>query len=236
MKLSEIFSQLTYGELSQLSLGGGEVGQISPANYPAVVAHVNMALIALYTRFPLKEGNLSFALENGRTVYPLDTNEDTRFTGTEEFLDDLIKVEKVTTDKDVTLALNDEAETYSCFTPSAGVLRVPYDIASKVSGLPAELLTDAIKVIYRASHPMIKVTGAGFNPARVNIELPYSHLEALLMYVASRVNNPVGMTNEFHAGNSYYAKYEKACQLLETKNVQVDQGSQNTRLSRGGWL
>jgi len=68
------------------------------------------------------------------------------------------------------------------------------------------------------------------------VQLPDSHLEALLFFVASRVNNPIGMTNEFNAGNSYAAKFEAACQALEEQGLQVDQDSQNTRLHRGGWV
>ncbi len=66
--------------------------------------------------------------------------------------------------------------------------------------------------------------------------MPYSHLEPLLYYVASRINNPIGMANEFHAGNSYAAKYEKSCQELEMVNLRVDQGSQNTKLRQKGFV
>jgi hypothetical protein len=57
-----------------------------------------------------------------------------------------------------------------------------------------------------------------------------------LYFVASRVHNPIGMTNEFHAGNSYAAKYEQACMLLDMKNLQVDQGSENTKLRDRGFV
>ena len=68
------------------------------------------------------------------------------------------------------------------------------------------------------------------------MELPDAYLEALLYFVASRINNPIGMTNEFHAGNSYAAKYEQECARLEMLNLEVDQGYQNTRLRAGGWV
>ena len=68
------------------------------------------------------------------------------------------------------------------------------------------------------------------------IELPYSHLEALLYFIASRVHNPIGMANEFHAGNSWAAKYEHECVRLEQLNLRVDQGEDNTNFCRNGWI
>ena len=238
MKLSEVFSQLTYGELSQLNLGGAEAGAIDASNYPQVVAHVNMGLLALYKRFNLKEGRLNFSLKAGVTYYPLNTNEDVLFAtnlGEEEFADDILKVERVCTAKGFDLGLNDLEDPYACMTPSNRVLRVPAVIAAQSADLPDKLKTPTLTVVYRARHPMVVAT-ASFNPSRVDLELPYTHLEALLLYVASRVHNPIGMTNEFHAGNSYAAKFEQACQQLEIKNLQVDQSSQSNRLQQKGWV
>jgi len=238
MKLSEVFSQLTHGELSQLNLGGADSGAINASNYPNVISHVNLGLTTLYKRFPLKEGRVSFTLQAGRTTYPIDTDDDVLFIETAsspEFADDILKIEKVLTLDEFELSLNDSSNIYSCFTPSATVLRVPAAIAEQSPNLPGELLTPSLTLVYRANHPIL-VVKSGFNPARVSIELPYTHLEPLLYFIASRVNNPIGMTNEFHAGNSYAAKFEQACALIEQKNLVVDQGSQNTRLHKNGWI
>jgi hypothetical protein len=248
MKLSEIFMQLTHGELSQLSLGGSEAGEISEANYPKIVSHVNLALTALYKRFPLKEGQLTVALQAGRSTYPLTSSyaaanrrsrESVKFildTQAEPFENDIHKIERVYTDTGFELGLNDEADMYSCFTPTATTLRVPLAVVAESADLPQELKTTNLVVVYRANHPPITISLGLFEPERVEVDLPYSHLEPLLYYVASRVNNPTGMTNEFHAGNSYAAKYELSCAELERINLRVDQGSQNTRLERNGWV
>jgi len=50
------------------------------------------------------------------------------------------------------------------------------------------------------------------------------------------VHNPIGMTNEFHAGNTYYSKYLAACQELENQNLQTDRTGGNTRAQRNGWV
>ena len=238
MKLSEIFNQLTYGELSQISLGGGSSGEITEANYPKVLSHINLGLTALHTRFPLKEGRLMLQTQPGMLTYPLNSRfavgntrsrELVRFirdSASELFKDDIHKVERVYSGTQE-LGLNDESDPMSCFTPSAHVLRVPGSVVEDAA---------LLQVVYRANHAPILVGMGLFDPTRVEVELPYSHLEPLLYFVASRVNNPMGMSNEFHAGNSYAAKYEAACQMLELQNLRVDQGSQNTRLERNGWV
>jgi hypothetical protein len=247
MNLQEIFDQLTYGELSQLAIGGGEAGQVSEENYVRVVPHVNLALTTLFKRFYLKEGRLRVQLVPGKKSYVLHSKyaesnaaslEPVKYLldSDSPFQDDLFKIEQVTTDSGSELFLNNAASSYSLKTPTQNTLEVPEDIVAQGTQLPDWLKTDNLNVVYRANHPKIVVGDAGIYPPDVNIELPDSHLEALLMFIASRVNNPIGMTNEFHAGNSYYAKYERACQELEGQNLQTDQGSQNTRLRSNGWL
>lgn len=238
MKLSEIFNQLTYGELSQIHLGGADTGVIDEANYPKILAHINLGLTALHTRFPLKEGRLKLQTRPGMVTYPLNSRfavcntrsreviRTIQDTASDSFKDDIHKVERVYQNTQE-LGLNDEANPLSCFTPSAHVLRVPTEVAEEGA---------LLQVVYRANHVPIAVGLGLFDPARVEVDLPYSHLEPLLYFVASRVNNPMGMANEFHAGNSYSAKYEAACQQLELQNLRVDQGAQNTRLERSGWV
>lgn len=240
MKLQEIFKQLTYGELAQISIGGVENGQIDERNYDQILAHINLGLTALYKRFPLKENSFKLNLEEGRSTYPLhskysvsnvDSTEPTKFiedTGN-PFLDDILKIERVYTAYGYELGLNDLGDPDAVRTPSNNVLFVP-------PTLTASLQDKTLEVVYRANHPIIKQGLDTFNPDNFEIELPYTHLEPLLLFVASRINNPIGMTNEFNAGNNYAAKYEMACQQLEQVNLRVDQGSQVSRLKQNGWV
>ena len=73
MKLSEIFAYLTEGELSQLSIGGGEAGQIRPEDYRRVMRSINLGLNNLFTRFFLKEGKLTLLLDPDITRYTLNS-------------------------------------------------------------------------------------------------------------------------------------------------------------------
>jgi len=245
MRLSEIFTQLTHGELSQISIGGGEAGAIDDSNYARMLPHVNLGLTALYKRFNLKEGRLIIELIKDKVTYTLLKKFAVNGGGTElvryildtvdePYLEDIHKVERVYTDTGFELSLNDEFNFYSCFTPSYNILRIPEVLVSDSVEIPEEMATLQLEVVYRANHPLL-VYGAGFDPSMIELELPYSHLEPLLLFIASRINNPIGMTNEHHAGNSYAAKYEQACMLLEQKDLQVNVGGQGNRFSNNGW-
>lgn len=236
MRLQDIFDQLSSGEFSQLSIGGAAQGVIDETNYAKVLGHINLGLVALYRRFNLKEGRLVLRLQADQTTYKLNSAyavnarrsvEPVRYiidTVDEPFSDDIIKVEKVLDEQDVSLPLNDAGDPLSVTTPSTKTLFVPEDID----------LQD-LTVVYRAMHPKITVGLGYFDPTRVEVQLPDTHLAALLYYVASRVNNPIGMVNEFHAGNTYAAKYEAECAELEGKGLQVDLTPTNTRAQRNGW-
>ena len=248
MKLKEIFDQLTYGELSQLSIGGSEAGAIAPANYDRLVAHINLAMTALYKRFPIKEGRLLVALQPGRLTYPISSKfavsnrssrEPVRFildTLAEPFMDDIHKIERIYTTGGHEFGLNDLEDVYAMMTPTATVLRVPADIVLPPIELNDELRTTQLEVVYRANHIRLLADGIDLDPEIVEVELPYSHLEALLYFVAARMHTPTGMMNETNMGNSYMAKHEQACQQIETLNLRIDQGSQSNRLGRNGWV
>jgi hypothetical protein len=248
MKLQEVFDQLTYGELSQISIGGNEAGAINPENYNRLIPHVNLGLSQLYKRFSLKEGRLTLELQSGRTIYPINSKyavnsksskEPVRYikdSVAEPFKDDILKIEKVIASTGYEFSLNDASDEYGMFTTSATVLRVPLDVVEQIESLPDELKTSLIEVVYRANHPLIIADGTDTEPDQIELELPYTHLEPLLLFIASRIHTPSGMSNEANLGNIYASKYEAACQLLEFKGLQVDQGSQSTRLEQNGWV
>lgn len=245
MTLKDIFDLLSSGELSQISIGGADAGTIDEVNYKRVIGHINLGLSALYKRFRLKEGSLTVQLMPGVTQYELHSkNAESNLTApgikfildaASPFKDDIFKVEGVNTDLDYEIPLNDGGVRYSIKTPKTNTLSVPSQIVEQDACLPEVLKTGSLTVAYRAAHPKIDGGWIGSQPESIELELPTAYTEALLYFVASRINNPIGMTNEFHAGNSYAAKFEQECARLEMVNLQIDQGQTNSRLRAGGW-
>ncbi|MFX9003598.1 hypothetical protein ABTN42_18910, partial [Acinetobacter baumannii] len=69
MKLSDIFDQLAYGELSQLALVAD--GEIIPKDVNRIIAQVNMGLAELHKRFMLKRKTLTLQALDDVIRYPL---------------------------------------------------------------------------------------------------------------------------------------------------------------------
>ena len=248
MKLSEVFKQLSYGELSQLNIGGSGSGEINDADYDRLVAAINLGLTALHTRFPLCKKQLELQLVSGQGLYYLnrayavsneESTEDPKYildSNDNPFMDDLLKVVDVTTAEGVRLELNRRGSEWSLHTPTLVSLQVPEGMHTPTSSTPTEYVTGSLLVDYQANHLYLPAGVGEYRADTVELALPYPYLEALLYYVASRMHNPVGMVNEFHMGNSYSAKYEMACQLLERHNVSVDQVGVTTKFSDRGWV
>jgi len=245
MKVQEVFDQLRYGELSQLSIGTSAAGDIAEADYPKLLAHVSLGLTSLYKRFHLKENRVVLSLQPDQVRYSITSpyavtarsRQTVRYlldTASAPFRDDLLKIEQVFTEGGLELPLNDKAQPYGCTTPATTVLEVALAVVNQDMNLPDEWKTDQLELVYRASHPKIDVEN--FDLEYTQIELPEAYLEALLLFVASRIHNPIGAATEGQVGNNYFARYEAACQQLEQQNLQIDQGSQYDKLSARGWV
>ena len=247
MNLKEIFDQLTYGELSQISIGGGAAGQIRPADHAKLVAHTNLGLTALYKRFNLKMGRFTLELQPGLTTYQLNSQfcqSNTRSKQPLKYIDDaampfkdsLLKVEYVFAETGFEFSVNNPVDIYSMNTPTQRVLTVPADIVARKDTLPEDMKTSTLEIVFRDNHPKILTDDGEIEPEEVQLELPETHVDALLYYIASRVHTPAGIGGEDNTGNLYYQKYEIACQELENQNLQIDKGAQYNRLEKSGWV
>lgn len=248
-KLSEIFEKLTTGELSQVSIGGANSGELLEKDYRAVGNHVMLGLTALYKRFDLKRSLLVVELVPDLTEYMLhsryavngkQTNEPVRYiidSMKRPFKDDILKILGVTNDEGCNLSLNDNNDRFSLRTPTIESLLVPLDVVNQVeSKLPDEYKTDRLIVQYQANHANFIPRIGYFDPENTTIELPSSHTQALLYFVASRVHNPIGMGQEFNAGNNWNARYEQECQRLEADGNELEIDLGNHRARRNGWV
>lgn len=243
MQLQEIFDQLSQSELSQLNLGGEGSG-INESNWEKVLTQVNRGLTELHKRFMLREGRVTLAMQEGLRAYLLDPKHAvstpaqagiTKYlldSGDEPFTGDLLKVEKVLTADGEELLLNvngaywDQSQR-SVRTPTYNRLILPSDLA-----------VQELTVVFRADHPRLVKTPGYFNLADVEVELPRSHSEALLYFVASRLFSPMGLSGNtaYHEGNNYQGMFETACQLLENQDYQQKESEENCRLHKKGWV
>ena len=236
MILSDLYNQLARGELRELAIGGATIGGqtngILPADYPRLLPHIQMGLTSLYTRCSLKEGTVVVPLALPRASYILAVDHDVPLN----WADDLLMIERVEgvyLGEAVELPLDDLEDPGSIRKPAANMLMVPTDVVVA----PWLKETTDLVVRYRANHPAIDPYLANAAPIAVEIELPMTHVEALCLFVASRLINPLGMTpGSMHEGNNYAMKYEAAVAALNDLGMHQRAHSQNTRLVRNGWV
>ena len=257
MTLQDIFDHLTYGELSQLAVGGidntDDAGNADPGivedDRKQIIQHCQLGLIALYKRFRLKDKRVTVRLSDERNSYVLKSDYATTNTQsgaidkylidtTEDPFDDtLMKIEEITAysfidnlkDKcEKVIPVNKKSDKHAIQMPSLNLLMVPDEF--DMEHQPTHL-----EICYRASHPKLDIFLGAAAPIAVEIELPSNFTQALLFFIASRIMNPVGMVQEFHSGNSYYAKYEAECQRLEMQNYQQDSNDDNDHWKNNGF-
>jgi hypothetical protein len=246
MNLHEVFDQLSYGELSQLYIGGleGSTG-IRNVDRVQVTNHIQLGLTAIYKRFRLLEGILTLNLQTDVTDYVITKDfiaSNTYSIEAVKYLTDdpvfpyennLLKIEEVKDDLGTHQDINNKDNIYSLMTRSPTHLHVPSGIVTLTYRDP---VITTLTLVYRANHPLIDIELAQLSPDEVVLRLPDAYLQALLYYVASRAHNPAGMSNEFHAGNSWYAKYESECLKLEAQNYQADNTNLSTQFERRGFI
>lgn len=239
MNLGDVVNQLKASELSQLAIGGESPGEYTMDNIGVVADLVNAGLTALYKRFNLKESSFDLELIPGKTDYLLNSKyaesnansfEPDRYikdSSVDPFKDNLLKILKVITEDGRELKLNEGRESIK--TPSLNTLIIPQAFSNNYR-------YDFLTIYYKANHPRLVPEIGYWPPEEVEIELPESHLMALCYFIASRAYNPTGMENEFHAGNSYYAKYEAECARLMHDGMYQDNFHDTNPIYRDGWV
>jgi hypothetical protein len=184
VNVTDLFTRLSYGELSNLSISGNGSGEIVEARQPQIIQFANEALLRLYSRFVLLERDLILLMSDDITTYHLHsdhayTNPDPdpgdsiyiQDSENSPFNDDLIKILQVYDPYINLLPLNDNNDVYSVFTPSPTVLQVP---------LPTE--GDRLTIIYQAKHPVLSI-----DDLSTQIILPPTLEGALTSYIAQLV-------------------------------------------------
>lgn len=143
-------------------------------------------------------------------------------------------------DSGFTFPIDDPVNRMSAKMLDQLTMRLPVTLVNQGADLFEPFKTEDILVSYRTKALDIIKPGCGmdefFEPSEVDVELPDMYLEALIYFVASRVMNPIGMNEEFHAGNNYAAKYEEECQRLEVKDLNLTDGATNWGVQRKGFV
>ena len=235
MNVDELYSRLSYGELSNLSMALDGNGSIEETSQPKIINAANEALLRLYSRFVLKQRDVLVEMVEHITNYHLLR----RFTESqgnpteepylyikdllkERFEQDVIKILEVYDSRDnYQLPLNDAERSDSLFTPQANVLQVPR---------PQDGV--CLSVMYQARHPKLYV-----DDTEQEIELPDVLEGALMAYIAYKVYSQINTQEAQGIAQGHAANYEAVClEAVDRDLVSTSVATTNTRFYKRGWI
>lgn len=236
--LDDLLRDLTYGELSQLSMGNflpdEHESEPDPKSYAQLSSWLNLGLKAIYAEFWLASAEIyiqqyeqietyiissEYAVSNVTSLQPIKYIID---TAENPFKDNLLKIESVFDEEGVELPINDITEDLSVHTPTYRSVQVPYPNNDNM-----------FAVQYRATHE--KITYApGMDPTAIEIAIPHPLHEALLWYVASRAFGSLG-GDQGVEGNDYYQKYSNRIAQVRQQGLYIQTETTNWRFDQNGW-
>lgn len=188
MLISDLFTNLSFGELSNLSIGNEGNGTIKDSEQPKIVHYANQALTLIYSRFAHKVDYVNIMLVDGVTEYRLDPvhnvsdtdagNTAVRFiqdTASDPFTGNFLKIRSVRDVEDLSedLLLNDTRANLTVKTTSYDTLRIAEPEAGKM-----------LQIEYQMRHSKLAISPV--DPSE-KIEIFPLLEEALEMKVAQRV-------------------------------------------------
>ena len=235
MYLSDLFDQLTYGELSQMEYGGADNVGITEPNFKRIIPHINLALTSIYTKFPLRTEEVIVKQYEHIQTYTLDrkyaqTNTESEFSPRyimdsefEPFHDNVLKIERIYDELGRELFSNDDTEYWTIWTPEYNSFQIPYPDPE-----------NALSIEYRADHPRINLVN--LDPSTTEVRIPPQLVSAVCFFIASRVHGAMAGEGHTQVANNYMQKYEMTCNEMINLNVFNKQIMNNLKLEVAGWV
>lgn len=217
MKVEDLFSKLSYGELSNVSIGNEGRGSIDEKAHLKLIGYIDEALLALYGRFILRESDLMIETRTHITNYHLfsqfaeSSESDEPFPYIkdlpgEPFKDDVIKILSVFDMYNNSIKINDVDDRLSFFTPMPQTLQIPR---------PKDGV--AYSVGYQARHLPLVQDEEGLLDQK--IILPFVLERALQAFVASKVYSHMNGQENMIKSQEYMSAYEGVCLEVQTNDL-----------------
>lgn len=231
MKLEDLYRNLSYGVLSNLTLANDGNGTIRERDIGKITLALNESLLRIYSRFNLREKTILIAMQEGLVTYhltrkyalsaALDPKPFIIDLAEDPFEEDVLKILAVYDSLGYQLPLNDNEAPWSLFTPQATVLQVPN---------PIEVM--ALSVMYQAKHPILYA-----DKPDTPIMLPSVLEGALYSHVAYQIFDSMGTLESTARAQNHLANYENICgELMATDAVQTSISTTNVRFEKRGWI
>ena len=232
MKLDYILEQLTYGELDNHSLT--QSGSIEAKDYPKIISHLNAALTALHTAFPIRKETVhvqqykeistyfltsEYAVSNAASLQPTKYIVD---TAGDPFQDNILKIDGVKDENGADYYLNIGNECASLTTPIFNALNVP-----------TPLDTNLMVIKYRSDHP--RIVALNINVATTEIYIPAYLTKALTLFIGSRVYASRTSLEGVQVGNNMMNQYNEEIAKIEHYGMVNHEDFTNYKIEDDSW-
>ena len=216
MRLSKIITSARNRELRQLS-AKDKTDEI-------IVGYINLAMLALYSRFQLSTEEVVLNLKSGKTVYRLDgTDPDVYKDGYMLVDSDVMAIIKAF-DEEKELSINKDSDPLSIFTIAYDTVQVPFATTGEHIGL-----------IYRASPREVEYEAdVDGNAVDSDVKIPPQMLEAILHHVGYSAHGSIDGGAQQEAA-THLTMFERACDRLEMLGL-IPQDTIDMDIDRKGFL
>jgi hypothetical protein len=205
--VQEFLTIVRYSEVNNLAVGD---------NDDALIAFLNLGMIELYTRFPIKVEEHVVSLVEGITEYTMPANFMVALSAYgEESVDNPGVV--------VSVPINKESDPYSIFFPDWDTIQVP----AVANGA-------YISIIYLATPETIVNSAEGLE---ATLDLPAPLIDTLASYIGYRAH--LGVRGDGQAeNNAHWQRFERNCIKARELGVAfpADSMSMETRLLVRGFV
>lgn len=207
MTVQEFLTVVRYSEVNNLAVKD---------DYEALIAFLNLGLIEIYTRFPIKVEEHIIELFENTTEYQLPDNFMVALSAYGEVPDFSPKTV-------VPITINEESDPYSIFFPDWDTVQIP-----------AVANGSFVSIIYIAKPETVVNTAEGL---AAKLELPVPLIDALASYIGYRAH--LGVRGDGQAeNNAHWQRFERNCVKARELGVAypADSMSMETRLLTRGFV
>ena len=235
MKLGELFSQLSYNELSSLSIGGEGSGTVNPAAHGRLISLTNDALKDIFTRLPLYERECIVKTLDWKNLYYLrpehamldSTPNVLKYiidTPVNKFTGDLVKILAVRNEIGEELPMNDADQWASVFTPQYDCVQFNHPGFSQI-----------FDVTYQALHP--KLATSGEDLLNQDLLIPTSVENLLRVKVAYCIFAGMSGQEQSIKAQALEMQYERLYNQIDERNLLGGSAlGTNVKLERRGFV
>jgi len=207
MLVSNVISLAKSSELRQLAVKDDD---------EAIIGFINLGMLELYKRFPLRTEEAIITLRNGKSAYKLDGTDDAVSMYTDS-VTNLLVITNCFDEQGDPVTINDENDPLGIMTPTYNMIQVP-------SINDGEILT----VHYQAAPDF-------YTSVTDNLDLPPQLLEALLHYIGYRGHSSISADVKAQ-NNTHYIRFDQSCNRVLEKGLILPDDMESYNFEQRGFV